>query len=145
MANRTQSAGITLVELLVAVGIVAILAAIAYPSYQRHVARTHRNAASACLSQYAQFMERYYTSNLRYVDEDGDAPAPDLPCSRENNMEQRYAIALAAGSVTERAYTLEAVPTDMQAAADLQCGTLSVDQTGARSVTGAAGVDVCWR
>ena len=60
----------------ITVTIVAILAAIAYPSYQSHVTSTHRSAAKACLSEYAQFMERYYTTNFTY-----DGAAPALACS----------------------------------------------------------------
>lgn len=142
MANRRQS-GITLVELLVAVGIVAILAAIAYPSYQRYVARTHRNSVSACMSQYAQLMERHYTAGLTYVG--APIPATGLPCSRENNLDQRYTIGLRAGSVTARAYTIDATPRGAQATIDAQCGTLTLDQTGARTVTGSLGRDQCWR
>ncbi len=142
MINCRQS-GITLVELLVAVGIVGILVAIAYPSYQRYVARTHRNSAAACMSQYAQFMERHYTAGLTYVG--APIPATGLPCSRENNLDQRYAIGLRAGSVTARAYILDATPRNAQAAIDSQCGTLTLDQSGARSVTGSLGRDQCWR
>ena len=140
MARRKQL-GVTLIELMIAVGIVAILTAIAYPSYQRYVARTHRNSASACLSQYAQFMERYYTANLTYV----DAAPGDLPCTRESNLDQRYTIGIRAGSATARAYILDATPRDTQAALDTDCGTLTVDQTGARTVSGAAGRDACLR
>jgi type IV pilus assembly protein PilE len=142
MADRRQL-GVTLIELLIAVAIVAILAAIAYPSYQRYVARTHRNSASACMSQYAQFMERHYTTGLTYV----GAPIPvnGLPCSRENDLNRRYTIGLRAGSVTARAYILDSTPRDTQAAVDAQCGTLTLDQTGARTVSGAAGRDACWR
>jgi type IV pilus assembly protein PilE len=122
------------------------LAAIAYPSYQRYVARTHRDSAAACLSQYAQFMERFYTTNLSYLDPaTGNPPAPDLACSRENNLNQRYTIGLRAGSVTARAYTLDAAPTDMQENLDLDCRILSLDQTGARTVSGPAGADQCFR
>ena len=92
------------------------------------------------MSQYAQFMERFYTSNLTYV-----GAAPSLPCRLENNLSQRYTISLRAGSVTARAYTLDATPTGVQATIDAQCGTLTLDQTGARSVSGTAGRDQCWR
>ena len=138
--RNIRQAGVTLVELLIVVAIIGILAAIAYPSYQRYVARTHRNAATGCMSQYAQFMERYYTSNLTYV-----GAAPSLPCRLENNLSQRYTITLRAGSVTARAYTLDATPAGVQASIDAQCGTLTQDQTGARSVSGTAGRDQCWR
>lgn len=146
MASRKQS-GVTLIELLVAVGIVAILSAIAYPSYQRYVARTHRNAATACMSQYAQVMEQFYTANLTYV---GAPPAPPTnrpePCSRENDLNRRYTIAMRADSVTARTYIIDATPIGTQAAIDgAQCGTLTLDQSGARSTSVAANRDACWR
>lgn len=140
MASRRQ-AGVTLIELMIAVAIVAILAAIAYPSYQRYVVRTHRNSAMACMSQYAQFMERYYTANLTYV---GAAPG-NLPCSSENNLNQRYNIGLRAGSVTARAYIIDATPIATQLALDAQCNRLSLDQTGARTISGTGTRDQCWR
>src|SRR3546814_2617218 len=71
--NRTGRAGFTLIELIIVVTIVAILALIAYPSYINSITRSKRAAATACLSSYATFMERFYTTNLRYdVDTAGD-------------------------------------------------------------------------
>jgi type IV pilus assembly protein PilE len=140
MTSRRQS-GFTLVELMIAVAIVAILAAIAYPSYQRYVARTHRNAATACMSHYAQFLERFYTANLTY---DGADPG-ELPCTREDNLDRRYTIRIRANSLTARAYFIDARPIETQAAIDAQCGVLTLDQTGARTVSGTAGRDACWR
>jgi type IV pilus assembly protein PilE len=140
MTSRRQS-GFTLVELMIAVAIVAILAAIAYPSYQRYVARTHRNAATACMSHYAQFLERFYTANLTYV---GAAPG-ELPCTRDNSLDDRYTIGIRDGSLTARAFFIDATPIGVQATIDAQCGRLTLDQTGARTVAGTAGRDVCWR
>lgn len=131
----------SLIELMVAVAIVGILAAIAYPSYQRYVARSHRNAASACLSQYAQFMERHYTTALTY--EAAPVPPDGLPCARESDLDERYTIAVS--DITARTYTLDATPRNVQATIDAQCGTLTLTETGERSVSGTAGRDQCWR
>lgn len=50
--------GFTLVEILVVVVIVAVLAAIALPNYQRYIQRGHRAQARAGLLQAAHWMER---------------------------------------------------------------------------------------
>lgn len=128
-----KQTGVTLIELLVAMAIVAILAAIAYPSYQRYVARTHRNAAQACLSQYAQFMERYYTTTLTYV-----GAVPSASCRLEGNMDRRYRFDLA--DAQARSFRITATPIGAQATLDVQCGTLSLDQAGTRGPTTAG----CW-
>lgn len=127
--------GVTLVELMVVTAIVAILAAIAYPSYQRYVARTNRNAAAACLSQQAQFMERYYTTNLRYT----GAALPAGGCQTESNMARYYTFSVT--NLAQSTYTVRAAPTTTQTARDaIQCGTLTIDQRGTRTPTNSA----CW-
>src|SRR3546814_12246274 len=82
--NRTGRAGFTLIELIIVVTIVAILAPIAYPSYINSITRSKRAAATACLSSYATFMERFYTTKLRYdTDTAGDDLAlPSVGCAR---------------------------------------------------------------
>lgn len=132
--QKSRAAGMTLVELMVTTGIVAILAAIAYPSYQRYVARTHRNAASACLSQYAQFMERFYTTNLTYLN-----AAPVMGCRLENDMNRHYTFAVTPGA-DGRTFVARATPVGAQATLDAACGALSIDQAGGRVPTNNA----CW-
>ena len=66
LINLNKQQGVTLVELMIAVGILGILAAVVLPSYQQHVITSSRTAATACLAEYAQFMERNYTTNMSY-------------------------------------------------------------------------------
>lgn len=137
---RYRHSGMTLIELMIAVAIVAILTAIAYPAYQHYVARTHRDAAAGCMSQYAQFMEQFYTANLRY--NGAGFVAPSLGCRQENNLAARYTVQLRPNSNTAAAYIIEAVPTQLQTAAERpQCGTLTLTNTGARAPTNVE----CWR
>ena len=58
--------GFTLIELLIAIVIVSILTAVAFPSYQNYVRQSNRAAAKAILYENAQFMEQFYTENNRY-------------------------------------------------------------------------------
>lgn len=141
MTKRVR--GFSLIEIMIAVVIVAVLAAIAWPMYQRHVVRTNRTAASACVQQAAQFMERFYTLNMRYdTDRSGTAVAlPALECTAP--LQGRYAISIAASGTNT--YTLQAVPEGVQASRDAGCGTLTLDQSGQRQVSGSDGVSACWR
>ena len=139
--------GFTLIELMIVVAIIAILAAIAYPSYINYITKTHRVAAEGCLSEYANYMERYYTTNLRYDQDTSATPVPNsLPmfdCATPQQTGANYSYKFAA-LPTQTAYTIQAVPINAQLTRDTQCGTLSLNQTGARTESGTGTVDQCW-
>ncbi len=59
--------GFTLIELMIAVVVVGLLSALAYPSYQQQVAKGRRADAKQALLELAQKMERFYTERGTYV------------------------------------------------------------------------------
>ncbi len=63
---RRAYRGFTLIELMIAVAIVAILARISYPVYVQYVVKANRADAESQLLQLAQAMERDYAINDRY-------------------------------------------------------------------------------
>ena len=130
-------AGVTLIELMVVMVIIATLTALAVPAYQSHVTKTNRNAAKSCLSEYAQFMERYYTTNLTYA---GATPSPG--CQSDSNLSQRYAFTTS--NIAQRTYTVTATPIGIQATRDTQCAVLGINQDGSRSASGSGGTAFCW-
>jgi type IV pilus assembly protein PilE len=139
--GRRRARGFTLVELMVVVAIIAALTAIAVPSYRNYMVRTHRNAAKACLAESAQFMERYYTTNLDY-----DVPVDEfeLGCHSDSGMDDRYDFTVVLDEADPMIYTVTATPKDAQATGDTLCGVLGMDQTGARTESGTGDEEDCW-
>lgn len=138
--TQYAAAGFTLIELMITIAIVAILAVIAVSSYQDQIVKSRRAAGAACLQQSAQFLERYYTTHLRY----NANPAPVIAAC-DDEVSPHYVVELVPGSLQAKAFTLRAVPQAAQAAKDTLCGTLTINQQGVRGESGtAASADQCW-
>ena len=127
---QKRGAGFTLIELMVAVAVVAILAAIAYPSYTGQIVKTRRSAGAACLMEQAQFMERYYSTNMGYA----GAVLPDTACTKD--LGDHYSFEFSAGP-DATSYTLSAIPQGQQESRDSQCGTLSINERGTKAASGS--------
>ena len=146
LMRRVRQAGFTLIEMMIVVAIIAILAAIAFPSYIKNVTKTNRVAAEGCLSEYANYMERYYTTNLAYNQDTATPPnpiaLPVLGCAAPQQTGSNYGYSLVAGALSASTFTVQAVPVagSAQASRDTTCGTLSLDQAGNRLPTTAG----CW-
>lgn len=64
---RIRTSGFTLLELMITLVIVAILAAVAIPSYQQYVTKARRTDATTALLQLAAAQEKYFLSNNQYA------------------------------------------------------------------------------
>lgn len=136
--------GFTLIELMIALAIVGILAAVAYPSYQNSVAKARRAEATAALLEGAQALERYYSVNGRYVDGSGNLPAV-FPTRVPDNGTAYYTIA-ASGTPAASSFTLRATRTG--AMSGDPCGEFEINHTGTLALESNAGgytVADCWR
>lgn len=143
-----RTAGVTLIELVVAVAIVGILAAVAFPSYAQYIIRTHRSAAKSMIVQIADRQEQFFADNKRYADDLTDLGYPtdgfmiddQGTVVDESSNDRIYAISLS--GVTATAFTANAVPQLRQAAKDTECGTFTLNQAGVRATSGSG--DNCW-
>lgn len=75
MPNIRSQSGFTLLELMVVCVIVAILAAIAYPSYTAYVLRGELTEAKTNLADWSVRMEQFYQDNRSYEDASGNCGA----------------------------------------------------------------------
>lgn len=130
---RRRQLGVTLVELLIAVAIVAILAAIAYPNYRQYALRGNRTEAKVELMEVAQELEKCYTRFGRYNHADC-VTFDQLDDGTRPSEGRRYLISLNMARSGRDTYEIIAVPQGGQAIDS--CGTLRLDETGRRSHDG---------
>lgn len=145
---RQTQAGMTLVELMIVLVIIAILSVIAYPSYTQFVIKSKRSAAQAMLMQVADRQQQYFLDNKQYASSLTSLNFPENPfmISDEGQFigagdsDRIYQIELANTSAT--GYTAQAVPQLRQAEDDTNCGTLSLTHTGIKN--SSKGGENCW-
>jgi general secretion pathway protein G len=80
MRFRTRRTGFTLLELMMAIAVVGLLAAVAVPSYQGHLERLKIGQARNDLLSLANSLERYRT-NHNFQFPDSLADVPDVPAA----------------------------------------------------------------
>jgi len=134
--NRSQ--GFSLIELLIAVTIIGILAAIAIPMYSDYVTRSRRADGQATLMQVAQELERCYTQFSKY--NDNSCSVVNGGVISETSDQGFYVVT--ANKLDESAFTLTATPQNEQAD-DTDCGNLTLTHLGVQSATGPD-KESCW-
>lgn len=147
MSVNYRNRGFTLIELMIAVAVVGILAAIAYPSYQQYVERTRRGDAIASLMSLAQAQERHMARCGGYADSITDtATCADAGLGRPATSEEGYYNLALTNIASDATYTLTATPTGAQASDGL-CSQFSLTHLGQRAAQDADGgntTEQCW-
>lgn len=145
--RRERPGGFTLVELMIAIVIVAILSAIAIPGYRSYVQRAQRAEAKTALLRVQGAQEKFFVQYNRYAA--ALAPAvPDglgTPTTTETGL---YTLALA---MTDGGTGFRVTATTRAGgsqADDGRCASLSIDNNGLKAARNSAGADTtqdCWR
>ncbi|AKS40637.1 type IV pilin protein [Wenzhouxiangella marina] len=139
---RNPAAGFTLIELMVALAILAIVMAIAIPSYSNYVIRTNRTEGKAAIMDAAQALERCYSRFNRYNDAANCTVVTPLGGDGIGSETGTYLVTSVA--MTGTTYTLRATPQGTQATRDTECGNFQITHTGQRSISGTGTVEDCW-
>ena len=130
--------GFSLMELMIAVVVMAILTAVAYPSYSSYMASAKRAEAKAALLEAAQYMEREFTANGNY--DSGNLASAGLATLPRGGGAAYYNLEL---DVSGARYTLTAIPSGVMNGDP--CGLLTLDQGGQQGVSMASMTAAeCW-
>lgn len=151
---RRLRTGFTLIEIMVVVAIIALIVAIAYPSYLEHVARSKRAQAQAAIMKTLQLQERFYTVNGTYAT-NGQLPtlfglaAGATVYSGENPGEAElgwYTISVDnPAGCTPLSVCVNVIATPKAGYTDDNCGTMTQNTVGTRTESGTKDVAYCFK
>ena len=132
-SNAQRNGGFTLIELMIAVVVVAIITTIAYPSYTGHVRKARRATAQAALMDVGAKEQAYLLERRAYA-----TTLADLAFATPQEISGAYTITLAVdNAASPMTFVATATPINNQAAGVEQ--TLTLNQSGARTPAGSAG------
>jgi type IV pilus assembly protein PilE len=144
---RTSNRGFSLIELMIVMMIVAILAGVAYPSYQESVRKAKRAEGRAALMQLMQQQERFYSQRSSYIAFSSSSVDTNEKQFRwysgETEKKSAYEIngRACAGDSIDNCIILTATAGTSKVDSnytDLKCGALTLSSTGRKSPDG------CW-
>ena len=132
-----RARGFTLIEIMIVVVIVAILAGIAFPSYQDSVRKSRRSEAKSALSDLAARQEQFFNDNKRYTD---DFASLGTSATTPSNYYSLRITPGATGTLTS-SYLLTATAAGAQTS-DTKCVTFTYASSGAKASTPPG--NTCW-
>ncbi|MDE3400172.1 MAG: type IV pilin protein [Coxiella burnetii] len=126
---RVNLSGFSLLELLIAMAMAAILTVIAYPAYRYYLVAANRRSAEVGLLRIASRLKEFHSLNETYQ-------GATLSHLKIENESRDYLFQLS--QLTTESYLIKAIPQAKQAAD--HCGTLSIDQSGHQKASESG----CW-
>jgi type IV pilus assembly protein PilE len=145
MAQAPAAAGFTLIEVAIALAVVAITTMIAASTYRNHLRRGYRAQAAQALLMAAAEQEKFHLAHGSYGSRldaaVGDDP-PGLPVA-SHTPGGHYALAIELATAAE----FRVVATASGSQSDAACHVMSIDESGRRLATNAQGSDSagrCW-
>jgi type IV pilus assembly protein PilE len=138
--RRHQPSGFTLLELMVSLGIAALLAAIAIPGYSRYVNKSRAKGACSDLVALSMALENYMqkSSSLTYPALTAGTPIAAKVADRTAGVVTQAFTGWSPAEGTYYTYTVSSSTTGYTFTATAQRGscTLTIDNVNNRGVTG---------
>ena len=139
----SRQRGFTLIELMIVVAIIAILVAIAYPSFVQSLRNSNRSDAQAALARVSVNLERFFATNGTYTTNTALLGLQMVGATAYSDA-NHYVMTVtpgASGIGSSYVLTATAAAGDMQAL-DTGCTVLSMDSLGRRVPD--PNVSRCW-
>jgi type IV pilus assembly protein PilE len=123
-----RSRGFTLIEVMITVAVLAIISAIAYPSYTNHVRKARRATAQAALMDIGAKQQAYLLDRRGYANK-----LSDLGFAMPQEINGAYTIAdpVVDNGASPMTFTITATPVNAQASGGEQA--LTLNQAGVRT------------
>ena len=121
-----QPRGFTLIELMIAVAVVGILAAVAYPAFLEQIRISRRVDAQATLLEISTRQQQMLLDTRRYA-----ATAAGLHVSIPRAVAQNYDISIVVGTAAVPSFIASATPIGTQSAD--RCGVLRINEAAVKS------------
>lgn len=143
------AAGFTLIELMIAVVIAAILLSIAIPSYRSQVQKSRRTDAKTALLDLASREQRYFSVSNAFTSS-GQNLGYGTAAATFNVGSNYYSVTVTApAGASPPTFTITATPiAGTTQASDTQCASFTVDNTGRQSSVDSSNADstsTCWQ
>ncbi|MGB5742646.1 MAG: type IV pilin protein [Sedimenticolaceae bacterium] len=133
--------GLTLIELMVVVAVLALLSAVAYPLYPNQVQKSRRADAKTALQTIALAQERFFTINGEYAGNLSTLQvSPDIQGGASD--EGYYTITLTLAGADNEQFTVTAAAGGPQAA-DTDCAQFTINHQGVKTATDGGSTN-CW-
>ena len=130
MEQRERVKGFSLLELMIVVAIIAILASVAYPSYQQHIVRNNRAAAQQYLLEVSSLQHQFILDTRTYA-----TALTGLGTTPIARVSDNYTVTISAvdNTASPPTFTLQAAPKSGTPQADSD--TLTVNHLGQKNAS----------
>ena len=129
---RSQK-GFSLIELMIAVAVIGILAAVAYPAYQDYVIRSKRGDAITALTDLRIAQEKFRANNIEFASAANNVGGTDYSVSPGGYWDVEI--------LTSDSANFTARATNKSPHSDPDCSSFYVNRSGASYASASA---YCW-